>query len=707
MDVGIFKQAQQAYAQGDFDTALDGFIECARNANELSPSDLSKFYHLIGNCYIKIGDSFAAASAYSHALAGSPEKRKPSLYVNLGTALLNTEEYEKALEAFRYALDYPIYSTPYKAHSGIGAAQLKLGNMVEAGAAYREAALDSTNPDPAKALVNLGVCFMELGRAADAITSYETALEFNLLPAARAKAYANLGQAYMAEGRVIRALEAFDEATADGSYQLSPMARHDYEIALTLKDRLEARVPGVLNTGFIPSAAIMHEEDDSDEGKDEYGVKHVLTDSGHVPVYGEPGFDPFAPQTEVMEAVGDASADDGQEDCFDEGDPDESVSQDAVSDELSSGEDSAEILDEDASVSEEYQAIQTEEPEEEQAEAPEEGLVDEDEAVEAEPEQGRRVVSPDGVDEDELEATLEELGIATGSETVPFSPLDEETADDADIQADEEPAMDSEESTGEASEEDAAALLDSETDDFSSAKTALIPPVSKKAALDIPTGEVPLTVQAEDGNGNAPETQRQEDELEANDENGIEGQVFSEDVIDSGESLVDLDSTDTHMPSPENTGFFDVTENEINQGAKEERKKARRSRGTGLKVAIMLVVLAVIVLGAGIAGYALGYGYPTQETVTRDFLTAAQNGEDTTQYWASDVEQATREAQLAIVEGVTSYSVEAVQRTMSQTAVFVEGTLEGGGTIDYEIVLSRNGISWGVEYIELVFPSQQ
>ena len=650
MDVGVFKEAQEAYARGDFGAALDGFIECTRSADELSPSDLSKFYHLIGNCYVKTGDPYAAAAAYSHALAGSPEKRKPSLYVNLGTALLGTGEYEEALTAFTRALDYPIYATPYKAYSGVGAAQLKLGNMTEAGAAYREAALDPANPDPAKALVNLGVCFMELGRAADAVTSYETALEFDLAPAARAKALANLGQAYMAEGRVNKALEAFDQATAEGDYQLSPMARHDYDIACTLKEKLDSRMPGVLDTGFIPKVEL--DADDAAPQADTSapdlsgGQATMQPDaSGHLPVYGEPGFDPFAPQTQDLEPVKAPASEEAAGDAAQEAD----------------GADAA-------GSAEASPAVQT------------------------------STIAADGVDEAELEATLEELGIAPGGHSARAH---------HGVEPEEEPYV---------PEEAAAAAADvSDDDGFSTAKTALIPPVSPNSELDIPTGEVPLA-RHEDADERAavaddPDaTSALERPIAAPDED-VEGQTFDEhaidgDVVDSGEPLVDLDSTDTHMPSPDKTQFFDVTEAEIDQEAREDRKKARKSRGVGLKVAIMVVILAILVAAAGAAAYILGYGYPLQEDVTRGFFSAVQSGGDTSQYWASDVDETSRNAQTAALEKLTSYNVEAVDRSMSQTTVYVKGTLEEGGQIDYEVVLTRNGISWAIEYVELYFPSQ-
>ena len=112
MKVEVFKEAQEAYSKGDYKTALEGFIACTHDVAGLAPADLSKFYHLIGNCYVKSNDPRSAAEYYLKALTGSPEKRKPSLYVNLGTALLGTKDYENALEAFGRALDYPIYTTP-------------------------------------------------------------------------------------------------------------------------------------------------------------------------------------------------------------------------------------------------------------------------------------------------------------------------------------------------------------------------------------------------------------------------------------------------------------------------------------------------------------------------------------------------------------------------------------------------------------------
>lgn len=558
MNVEVFKAAQEAYARGDYSRALEGFIICTRDVGGLSPADLSKFYHLIGNCYVKSNDPRSAAEYFLKALSGSPEKRKPSLYVNLGTALLGTKDYENALEAFGRALDYPIYATPYKAYAGIGAAQLKLGNMIEAGAAYREAALDPANPAPAKSLINLGVCFMELGRSEDAVTSYEAAIDFELDTRSRAKAYANLGQAYMAQGRIPKALDAFEKAQEEGE-PLPSMAEHDYELAKTLKERLDSRVPGVLDTGYIPSPIAVAGIEEDEDAKD----------------------DPFAPKTQDPNEPTDAS---------------ESSAADVGA-----------------------------------------------------------------VDQDELNATYEELGIAEGAQK--------------NVQQSDE--------------------------DLSTAQTVVMERVDIE---DEPPAE------GEEGSEIAPyDSGLDERPFTYNDEPGYEYGVafdFGDEYADAREPN-EMETTEMHMPSPENTAFFDVTEQEINKGAREGRRKKRRARGCGLKIAIFLVIVCILLAAAACAAYVLGYGYPLQETVTDNFFTAVQKGEDTSQYWSDSVDKGTRAAQESSLEGLTSHQIEAVKRSTAQSEVFVDATLQEGGHIDYEVVLTRKGLSWSIEYVQLYFPSEQ
>ena len=550
MKVEVFKEAQEAYAKGDYKAALEGFIACTHDVAGLAPADLSKFYHLIGNCYVKSNDPRSAAEYYLKALTGSPEKRKPSLYVNLGTALLGTKDYENALEAFGRALDYPIYTTPYKAYAGIGAAQLKLGNMVEAGAAYREAALDPANPAPAKSLVNLGVCFMELGRPEDAVSVYETALDFDLDDRARAKAYANLGQAYMAQGRVPRALNAFEKAEEIGG-ELPSLAMHDYEIARTLKERVDSRAPGILDTGYIPPVAtdVSSPEDDED-------------------------FDPFAPRTDADQTAPLAT----------------------------------------------------------------------DQEPQADAEEGE---------------TLD----PSQAQTIAMEALPVELTDEVDFGMDEEDELEG-------------------TQDIEF-------PEEGDQAYDSGLDETPFNYNEQPGY-----------------EYGVSFD-FGDEYADARETVDVMESTEMHMPSPEDTAFFDISEQQINSNARKGMRRDRRARGCGLKIAIVFVVICILIAAAACVAYVLGYGYPLQETVTEDFFAAVQDDGDTSQYWAKDVSPSMQRAQEASLTDLSSYSVEAVQRSMNQTAVFVKATLAQGGNIDYEVVLTRDGISWAIQFVQLYFPSEQ
>lgn len=550
MKVEVFKEAQEAYSKGDYKTALEGFIACTHDVAGLAPADLSKFYHLIGNCYVKSNDPRSAAEYYLKALTGSPEKRKPSLYVNLGTALLGTKDYENALEAFGRALDYPIYTTPYKAYAGIGAAQLKLGNMVEAGAAYREAALDPANPAPAKSLVNLGVCFMELGRPEDAVSVYETALDFDLDDRARAKAYANLGQAYMAQGRVPRALNAFEKAEEIGG-ELPSLAMHDYEIARTLKERVDSRAPGILDTGYIPPVAtdVSSPEDDED-------------------------FDPFAPRIDADQTAPLAT----------------------------------------------------------------------DQEPQADAEEGE---------------TLD----PSQAQTIAMEALPVELTDEVDFGMDEEDELEG-------------------TQDIEF-------PEEGDQAYDSGLDETPFNYNEQPGY-----------------EYGVSFD-FGDEYADARETVDVMESTEMHMPSPEDTAFFDISEQQINSNARKGMRRDRRARGCGLKIAIVFVVICILIAAAACVAYVLGYGYPLQETVTEDFFAAVQDDGDTSQYWAKDVSPSMQRAQEASLTDLSSYSVEAVQRSMNQTAVFVKATLAQGGNIDYEVVLTRDGISWAIQFVQLYFPSEQ
>ena len=131
----------------------------------------------------------------------------------------------------------------------MGEAYSKLGDARNAGVAFRKAALEENNPDPAKSLINLGVCFMQLRRPADAAEAYRTAIDFSTNDEERCLLNANLGQAYVASNRMMDAVQAFRAAT-EGGYRLSSAAAADFERALTASQAYGSRGAGAAPSGF-------------------------------------------------------------------------------------------------------------------------------------------------------------------------------------------------------------------------------------------------------------------------------------------------------------------------------------------------------------------------------------------------------------------------------------------------------------------------
>lgn len=233
MNNELFQQARAAYAQGDYEGALNAFTNCLQDAvAAFHPGEVGLLYHQIGNCLIKLKNPHEAIQAYTQATADDAYEACGAINYNMGMAYASLRDYEDAVKHFEIAVSDASYETPYKAYTGMGNALLKLGKSAEAGVAFREAALDESNPDPTKALLNLGVCFMALGRPADAVASYESAMQFPMNAAMRNKLYANLGQAYVSDGQMQNAVDAFEQALADKTYYLSDSASVDYQRAI-------------------------------------------------------------------------------------------------------------------------------------------------------------------------------------------------------------------------------------------------------------------------------------------------------------------------------------------------------------------------------------------------------------------------------------------------------------------------------------------
>lgn len=157
------------YIKGEFDLAISNY-QTAITLNP-NPSWTSVIAQTMGFVYQENkSDPDAAISAYQTAYVLTPDDI--DIYVNLGSAFYDKEDFQNALSIYRQALEF--------------------------------------QPHNAKIHCNLGFLYWGKGDTEEAIKSYELAIKYN---DAYDIAYNNLGVIYLDDlGRVKRAIELFQKA---------------------------------------------------------------------------------------------------------------------------------------------------------------------------------------------------------------------------------------------------------------------------------------------------------------------------------------------------------------------------------------------------------------------------------------------------------------------------------------------------------------
>ncbi len=160
------------------------------------------------------------------------------------------------------------------------------------------------------------------------------------------------------------------------------------------------------------------------------------------------------------------------------------------------------------------------------------------------------------------------------------------------------------------------------------------------------------------------------------------------------------------IPSAEDTGFFSVTEEELVQLDKHERKVRRKKKQhRGLKVFLFIVILLVIVAGGAVAAYMNGYGWPTQESVAQSLFQAKSDGTEVSKYIADSAQSQAQTISDTLPSGATA-TVDGVDRSMNESTVHVVATLSAGGTQQYTVEMVRDGITWKVTSVSTEYASQ-
>lgn len=175
----------------------------------------------------------------------------------------------------------------------------------------------------------------------------------------------------------------------------------------------------------------------------------------------------------------------------------------------------------------------------------------------------------------------------------------------------------------------------------------------------------------------------------------------------SYDPLDPLGESGEFMPSPEDTGFFSVSEKDLVEQDKRNRRMRRKHRHTGRKIFIFLLLLLLIAGGVCGYGYYSGYGWPMQEDIVQQLFTEKSSGGDVEALLDETLtEDAKRQIKNVLPSSTSSVKVTGVDRTMTETTVFCTVTLQAGGEQSYEVHLLRDGISWKVASVSAVYPSQ-
>lgn len=160
------------------------------------------------------------------------------------------------------------------------------------------------------------------------------------------------------------------------------------------------------------------------------------------------------------------------------------------------------------------------------------------------------------------------------------------------------------------------------------------------------------------------------------------------------------------MPSPDDTGFFDVTEADLMAAEHSDRKIRRKHRHTGLKILIVILVLLILATAACGFAYYQGYGWPTQQSTVESLFSAKQQGTDLSPYISTSVSDAQAQEIFDALPSASSVTINGVDQSMNESSVHATASLAAGGQVDYLIELRRDGFGWKVVSVSSEFISK-
>lgn len=161
------------------------------------------------------------------------------------------------------------------------------------------------------------------------------------------------------------------------------------------------------------------------------------------------------------------------------------------------------------------------------------------------------------------------------------------------------------------------------------------------------------------------------------------------------------------MPSPDDTGFFSISEQDLINYDKQNKTKKKKKKSGVAKFFTVLLVLIILLAAAGGFAYYKGYGYPSSEAVVTQLFQAKTDGTDIGEVLAGSISAEGRKSIDSVLPAGAKVSIAGEDRSMTNSKVYAKAVLPQGGTLDFEIDLIREGISWKVTKVQAVYPAQQ
>lgn len=145
--------------------------------------------------------------------------------------------------------------------------------------------------------------------------------------------------------------------------------------------------------------------------------------------------------------------------------------------------------------------------------------------------------------------------------------------------------------------------------------------------------------------------------------------------------------------------FFDMSETEMRDTDRADRKAARTALLTPRVIAVrsgiaLAVVLALAVVFGGLL-YA-GFGYPTQTQTVSALLDAYKSSGPYSQYWVAVPQANVKQEMNQLPARFASYRIAGIDRAALASTVRVVVRFETGAELSYDIVLAREGVGWKV-----------